>query len=63
MRQPAITWTPAHDAALTDLLHAWHRLDDLRRSPDFAARSEALLELEHARRAFREAGRQPVLAA
>ena len=59
----ATTWTPDHDAALADLLRAWHRVDDLRRSGDFAARSEALLDLEHSRRAFREVSRRVVLAA
>ncbi len=58
-------WTPAHDAALAELLRAWHRLDDLRiaGSLDFAARSEALLELQQARRVMRETRRQPILAA
>ncbi len=70
MRQPATmtttpttTWSPDRDAALTDLIRAWHRLDDLRRSEDFGARSEALLELQHARRAYREAARRVALAA
>ena len=57
------TWTPAQDVALADLLHAWHRMDDLRRTSDFAARSQALLELEQARRAFRASSPRPVLAA
>ncbi len=59
------TWTPAHDAALAELLRAWHHFDDLRvqRSVDFAARSQALLELQEARRAMRETRRQPILAA
>ncbi len=56
------TWSATQDAALADLLLAWHRMDDLRRSSDFAARSQALLELEQARRAFRASAR-PVLAA
>ena len=68
MRQPATmtpttTWSPDRDAALTDLLRAWHHLDDLRRSDDFGARSEALLQLEQARRADRDASRRVVLAA
>lgn len=59
------TWTPAHDTALAELLRAWQRLDDLRisQSSDFAARSDALLELQHARRLMRDARRQPILAA
>ena len=57
------TWTPAQDVALADLLRAWHRMDDLRRTSDFAARSQALLELEQARRAFRASSPRPVLAA
>lgn len=59
------TWTPAHDAALTELLRAWHRFDDLRLAgnTDFVARSEALLELQQARRLMREARQQPILAA
>lgn len=58
-------WTPAHDAALAELLRAWHHFDDLRvqRSVDFAARSQALLELQQARRVMRETRRQPILAA
>lgn len=62
MRQPA-TWTPTHDVAFAEMVRAWTRLDDLRRSVDFSARSEALLELERARRALRDADRAPVLAA
>lgn len=59
------TWTPAHDAALAELLRAWHRFDDLRLdgSTDFGARSEALLELQQARRQMRAARQQPILAA
>lgn len=57
------SWTPDHDVALQGLLRAWHRFDDLRRDADFGARSQALLELEQARRAFREVSRRPVLAA
>lgn len=68
MRQPATMtpttrWTPDHDAALADLIRAWHRLDDLRRSDDFGARSEALLQLQQARRAYRDVTRRVVLAA
>lgn len=62
MRQPA-TWTPAHDAAFADLLRAWHQLDDLKRSADFAARSNALLAVQQARRVLHDVDRQPVLAA
>lgn len=63
MRHPAMTWTPARDAALADLIRAWTRVDDLRHSTDFAARSEALLDLQHARQAFRHADGRPILAA
>lgn len=52
MRQPA-TWTPTHDAALGELLRAWQHFDDLRRSDDFAARSEALFAMQQARRSLR----------
>lgn len=62
MRQPA-TWTPTHDAALSDLLRAWHRLDDLRYSTDFVARADALLELQHARGLMRDVTRPQRLAA
>ena len=68
MRQPATMtptteWTPDHDVALAELIRAWQRLDDLRRSDDFDARARALLELQEARRAFREISRRVVLAA
>lgn len=63
MRQHVITWTPARDAAFADLVRAWTRVDDLRHSHDFAARSEALFELQQARQAFRHADGRPVLAA
>lgn len=62
MRQPA-TWTHDHDVAFADLLRAWRQLDDLRRSADFAARSEALLSVQQARRVLRDLDRKPVLAA
>lgn len=53
-------WTPAQDDALDGLLTAWVRTDDLRRTrtATFEQLHDALVELQDARRAVREARRR-----
>lgn len=54
------TWNPEQDTAVDQLLAAWVRTDDLRRTrtATFAQLHDALVELQDARRAVREARRR-----
>lgn len=53
-------WTPEQDVALDGLLSAWVRTDDLRRTrtATFEELHDALVELQDARRALRQARRR-----
>lgn len=53
-------WTPEQDVALDGLLSAWVRTDDLRRTrtATFEELHDALVALQDARRAVRDARRR-----